>query len=452
MTDLRSIGQNIRRRDAEDKLTGRALYPDDLVMDGMLYGATLRSPHAHGRILDIDTRDAEAIEGVVKVLTHRDVTGHNSHGVLYKDHDVFSSTKVRRIGDPVAVVLAETEAIAREACGHIRVNYEVLPAVFDPREAIKPGAPAVNEYAQRFFYYDENMSEVYEKPEKDVYPNLIFHYKCRKGDTEPAWNKCAAIAEGTFFSPFVDHAFLQPESGIAYRREDGKLVLTASSQYMHFDRLEVSDATGIPEEDIVIINPAVGGAFGGREDITLQIHIALGVIHTGRPVKMTYGREESFYAHSKRHPISMTCRMGADAEGKLLAFEAELYGDSGAYTSWAINVMRKAGIHITGPYQIPNVKVDSYAAYTNNPFTGAMRAFGAAQVPMAHETLIEMLAEKLGMDSLEIRRRNVYRVGSETANGQILCDSVPLDRCLEAIEKAMAADPMKPNPGGGHHD
>lgn len=134
----------------------------------------------------------------------------------------------------------------------------MLPAVFDPREAIKPGAPAVNEYAQRFFYYDENMNEVYEKPEKDVYPNLIFHYKCRKGDPELAWKKCAAIAEGTFFSPFVDHAFLQPESGIAYRREDGKLVLTASSQYMHFDRLEVSDATGIPEEDIVIINPAVG--------------------------------------------------------------------------------------------------------------------------------------------------------------------------------------------------
>lgn len=448
MTVYTAVGQSLPRRDGSDKLTGRALYPDDISMPGMLHGATVRSPHAHARILSIDTAAAEQAPGVVKVLTAKDVTGHNSHGVLYKDHNVFCDKKVRRIGDPVAVVLAETEAQARAAAEMVAVAYEALPAVFDPREAMKPGAPAVNEYADRFFYYDDRLELVHEKPANDPYPNLIFHYRCRKGNTEAVWNACAAVAEGSFFSPFVDHAFLQPESGIAYRGEDGRLVVSAASQYLHFDRIELSDALGIPESELVVLNPAIGGAFGAREDITLQIHIALGAIHTGRPVKMTYSREESFYAHSKRHPIYMDCRMGADADGRLLAFEAVLHGDSGAYTSWAINVMRKAGVHATGPYEIPNVSVDSYAVYTNNPFAGAMRGFGATQVPIAHETLLEMLAEKLGLDSFEIRRRNMYRIGSETANGQILNDSVPLDRCLAAIEAAMAADPMERETGG----
>lgn len=449
MAELKSVGQSLKRRDGADKLTGRAIYPEDLSREGMLYGSTLRSPHAHAKILNIDIQAAQEAPGVIKVLTHKDVTGHNSHGVLYKDHDVFCAAKVRRIGDPIAVVLAETEEQAQAAVKLIDVAYEVLPAVFDPREAMKPGAPVVNEYAQRFFYYDENMEMVFDKPENDPYPNVIFHYKCRKGDVDSAWASCAAVAESTFFSPFVDTAFLQPESGIAYRDDAGRLVVSAASQYLHFDRVEISDALGIPEKDLVILNPVVGGAFGAREDITLQIHIALGVIHTGRPVKMTYTREESFYAHSKRHPIYMTCKMGADSSGKIIAFEALLHGDSGAYTSWAINVMRKAGVHVTGPYEIPNVKVDSYAVYTNNPFAGAMRGFGATQVPMAHETLLEMLAEKLGIDSFEIRKRNIYRLGSETGNGQILNDSVPLDRCLAAIEAAMAAEPMEPVKGGG---
>ncbi len=448
MAKFKSVGQSIPRRDGRDKLTGQAIYPEDISMAGMLYGATVRSPHAHAEIMMLDTRAAEHAPGVVKVLTARDVAGHNTHGVLYKDHEVFCTTRVRRIGDPVAVVLAETQDQAREAAKLVEVTYEVMQAVFDPREAMKPGAPIVNEFSQRYYFYDDDMEMVTEKPENDPFPNVIFHYRCRKGDVDTVWDTCAAVAEGSFYSPFVDHAFLQPESGIAYRGDDGRLVVSAGSQYLHFDRTELSDALGIPESDLVILNPAIGGAFGAREDITLQIHIALGVMLTGRPVKMTYSREESFYAHSKRHPVHMECRMGADADGRLLAFEALLHGDSGAYTSWSINVMRKAGVHVTGPYEIPNVKVDSYAVYTNNPFSGAMRGFGATQVPIAHETLIEMLAEKLEMNSFEIRRRNMFRVGSETSNGQILNDSVPLDRCLAAIEAAMAADPMEPVSGG----
>lgn len=438
MTTLKSVGQSLNRRDGADKLTGRAIYPDDICIPGMLYGATVRSPHPHAKIRRLDCSQAEGAPGIVKVLTARDVPGHNSHGVYYKDHEVFCSAKVRRIGDPVALVLAETEEQARTAAEMVSVDYELLAPVFDPKEAMKPGAPAVNELGQRPFYSEDDC----------VLPNVISHYRCRKGDVDAAWAACAAVAEGVFFSPFVDHAFLQPESGIAQLDENRRLVVTASSQYIHFDRTELSDALGIPESEIVVINPAIGGAFGAREDITLQIHAGLGALLTGRPVKMTYSREESFYAHSKRHPIHMECRMGADSDGRLIVFEATLIGDSGAYTSWAVNVMRKAGIHITGPYVIPHVKVDSFAVYTNNPFSGAMRGFGATQVTIAHETLLEMLAEQLGLNPFEIRRRNMFKKGSETANGQVLRDSVPLDRCLAVLEAAMEADPMEPLSGG----
>ena len=442
MAELKTVGSNILRREGSDKLTGRSLYPDDFVMEHQLHGATVRSPHAHARILNIDTSRAEAAPGVVRVLTAKDVPGHNSHGVLYKDHNVFCRDKVRRIGDPVAVVLAETVEQACIAARLVDVSYQALPAVFDPREAMKPGAPEVNEFNDRFFFYDENMDMSWTRPESDPYPNVIFHYRCRKGDADQAWAGCAAVVENTFYSPFVDHAFIQTESGIAYRADDGKLVVCAASQYPHFDRVEVAEALGIAEHELRIINPAIGGAFGAREDITIQIHAALGTLLTGRPVKITYEREESFYAHSKRHPIHMKARMGADASGKLVAFEAELIGDSGAYASWAINVLRKAGVHITGPYVIPNVKVDSFAVYTNNPFTGAMRGFGANQITMVHETLMEMLAEQLNLDPFEIRRQNIYRVGSETGNGQILTEGVPLDRCLNAIESAMQDTPL----------
>ncbi|BEV71541.1 molybdopterin-dependent oxidoreductase [Paludibacterium sp. THUN1379] len=442
MAELQTIGRNVERREGRDKVTGRACYPDDLDREGQLYGVTVRSPHAHARILGLDLSRAAAAPGVVRILTAEDVTGHNNHGVLYKDHCVFCHDKVRRIGDPVALVLAETACQAQAAARLLVVEYEPLPAVFDPREAMRPGAPVVNEYEDRFFFYDEAMTQSWTRPEDKGLPNVIFHYRCRKGDTDAVWQDCAVVAEGEFHSPFVDHAFLQTESGLAYRDEDGKLVVCVASQYPHFDRLEIADALGVPESELRVLNLAIGGAFGAREDITIQIHAALGCLLTGRPVKIAYERDESFLAHSKRHPIHMKARMGADAAGRLLAFEAELIGDSGAYASWAINVLRKAGVHITGPYVFPHVKVDSYAVYTNNPFTGAMRGFGATQVTMVHESLIEQLAEQLGLDAFEMRRRNIYRVGSETGNGQLLTEAVPLDRCLAAIEQGMAQVPF----------
>lgn len=411
---FKTVGHSAHRKDAKDKLTGAALYPHDLVMPDMLYGATLRStvPHAY---FTLDCSKAETAPGVILVLTAKDVTGHNRHGVLFKDHEVFSSKKVKRVGDPLALVIAHTEAEAIAALKYIEVSYDLLPGVFDPEEALKPFAPKVHEDTD----------------------NLIYHYKCRRGDVQKGFEDSFVTVEQVYDTPFVDHAFLQPESGIAYVESGGRVVVKVSTQYPHFDRIEVAEAIGYEEGDIVIDNPIVGGSFGGREDLTMQAHLALATIRTGKPVKITYSREESFYAHSKRHPVKIYMKTGADQNGKLMAMEARLYGDSGAYASWAINVMRKAGVHCTGPYVIPNVHVDSYAVYTNNPYSGAMRGFGATQVPVAYEQQMDLLAEKLGISPFEIRMRNIFREGSQTANGQVLIQSVPLETCLKTIWDAM---------------
>jgi CO/xanthine dehydrogenase Mo-binding subunit len=413
MKPLQVVGNRILRVDGKAKVKGTALYPQDLFMEGMLYGATLRSDKPHA-FIEVDTGEAERISGVVRILTAKDVTGHNHHGVLFKDHDVFCGEKVRRIGDPIAFVIGTSERIAKEALGKIKVLYKEIPAVFDPIEAMDEKAPKVHGDS-----------------------NIRYHYKCRKGNVDEAFKACDVIVEREYKTSMVDHAFLQPEAGIAHMDEAGNVVVLAATQYPHFDQLEVAEALGFPTEKVKIINPAVGGAFGGREDITMQIHLALAAYLTGRPVKVIYGREESFYAHSKRHPIMMKYKMGANKDGKLLALEATLVGDTGAYASWAINVMRKAGVHATGPYEIPHVKVDSYAVYTNNPFCGAMRGFGATQTPIGSEQQMDILAGELGMDPIQFRLMNCLQVGSETSNRQILHESVPLAQCIEAVKDRM---------------
>lgn len=412
MTTFKNVGQSFRRKDGRDKLTGKALYPQDMTIEGMIFGHTVRSTKPHANI-KIDVTEAEAVEGVYKVLTYKDVHAHNHHGVVFKDHQVFAIDRVRRVGDPIAFVVADTAKIAESAAALVKVDYEEIPAVFDPRIAMKDDAPKVHGDS-----------------------NIIHHYKCRKGDVEKAFEQCDVIIENEYETSMVDHVFLQLESGLAYL-EDGKVVVVASSQYPHFDRIEVSDAIGKPEEDVVIINPAVGGSFGGREDITMQIHLALATMYTGKPVKVTYQREESFYAHSKRHPLFMKFKTGATKAGKLLAMEVEIVGDTGAYASWAINVLRKAGVHCTGPYECENVKVDSYAVYTNNPYAGAMRGFGATQTPVGNEQQMDMLAEACGIHPVDIRMMNAFNKNSITANGQKLIDSVPLDRCIKAVEERL---------------
>lgn len=409
------VGKRQVRVDALSKVTGCAVYPEDIVMDDMLWGMTLRSskPHAY---IEVDITDAERVEGVVKILLASDVPGINNHGVLYKDHEVLCAKKVRRVGDPIAFVIAQTEQIAKSVMELIKVEYDELEGVFSPVEAMKKDAPKV---------HDEQGS------------NIVFHYKNHIGDVEKAFEECDAIVENEYTTSMVDHAFLQPEAGISYLEDDGTIVIKIATQYPHFDRLEISEALAIPEEKIKIINAEIGGAFGGREDISMQIHLALGTKITGRTIKCVYSREESFYGHSKRHPFTMKYKTGATSDGKLVAMETTIIGDTGAYASWAINVLRKGGVHSTGPYEIPNVKVDSYAIYTNNPYAGAMRGFGATQPPIGHEQQMDMLAEKLKMDPVMFRLKNTFKVGSKTSNNQLLDESVPLDRCIEAVAEVM---------------
>lgn len=406
---LNVVGKNIIRVDAYSKVTGTAVYPQDIYLDNMVYGKTLRSEKSHAKI-KVDVSEAEKVEGVLKVFTYKDVPNKNAHGVVFKDHEVFASEKVIRIGEPIAFIVGETQKACDEGYKKIKVDYEELPAVFDPIEAMKEDSPKVH---------------------GDT--NIIYQYKLRQGDIEDGKKKCKYIVENIYKSPMVEHAFLQPEAGLSYLEEDGTIVVVVATQYPHYDREEVAINLGIPEEKVKIINTAVGGAFGAREDISPQIHLALGAMVLKRPIKVIYSREESFLTHSKRHPMIMKYKTGADENGILQYMEAEIFGDSGAHCSWAINVLRKAGVHATGPYVIPNVKVDAYAVYTNNPFTGAMRGFGATQVPIAHEQQMDMLAEKLGMDPIEFRMKNIFRKGSMTATGQVLTDSVPLDKCIEEV-------------------
>ncbi len=407
-----TIGKSELRIDAKDKVTGKAVYPSDIYLDNMVYGYTIRSTMPHAEI-KVDKIEALAYPGVIAVFTAEDVTGENHHGVLFKDHEVFCSKKVRRVGEPIAFVVADTMDTARKAAKLVKVAYNELPAVLDPREAMKENSPKVHGDS-----------------------NIIYHYKLRTGDIEEAFQKCEVVVENTYESSMVDHAFLQPEAGVAYIEEDGTVTIVTATQYPHYDREEVAEALGLPHNKIKILTSAVGGAFGGREDITVQIHLALAALKLGRPVKTTYTREESFQAHSKRHPLYMKYKTGALKDGTLYAMEAEIIGDSGAHASWAINVLRKAGVHAAGPYCIPNIKIDSYAVYTNNPFTGAMRGFGAAQVPMAHEQQIDEIARRLNINPIEIRLKNCFKVGSLTATGQTLEESVPLtDTIIKAAKE-----------------
>lgn len=409
--DLNVVGKNIIRVDAYSKVTGKALYPQDIYLEDMVYGKVLRSTKPHGKI-KVDITEAEKVKGILKIFTYKDVPKENKYGVVLKDHEVFVSEKVVRIGEPIAFIVGETQKICDEAYDKIIVDYEELDAVFDPIEAMEEDAPKIHGDS-----------------------NIILHYKLRHGDIEEGKKKCKYIVENIYKSPMVEHAFLQPEAGLGYLEEDGTVVVAVATQYPHYDREEIAINLGLSEEKVKVINTNIGGAFGAREDISVQIHLALAAIVLKRPVKIIFSREESFLAHSKRHPMVMKYKTGADENGFLQYMEAEIIGDSGAHASWAINVLRKAGVHATGPYVIPNVNVDSYAVYTNNPFTGAMRGFGATQVSIAYEQQIDELAVKLGMDPIEIRMKNIFRKGSMTATGQILTDSVPLDKCIEEVDK-----------------
>jgi len=415
--------------DEKDKVLGNTLYAEDYSMPDMLYGKTLRSERPSARIRRLDTRRAAALPGVACVMIHSDVPNNESVknvvgqttevGLLEAKQRVLAVDRVRFYGEPIALVAAETSEIAEEAVSLIEVDYEDLPGVFDPVEAMKPDAPKI---------HGNN--------------NVIANWALRKGDVERGFAEADVIVEGEYRTPRQEHAHIEPESGVAWIDDMGVINIRYATQVIEHYR-DVAAVLGIPESRVRTIGTIIGGGFGGKEDITIELFLGLLAWKTGRPVKMTLKREEIGYGRQKRLPSVLRYKTGARKDGTLTALKAEIISDSGAYVYLSPWVLLYSTVHATGPYRIPNVHVDSYSVLTNNVMTSAFRGFGGMQVTFAYESQMDALARKLGMDPLELRKRNFYRKGDETANFQKIPSEVLL---AEAGEKALAALGEKSKP------
>ncbi len=407
---LKVIGHPLPRPDAVAKVTGAAKYTDDFAFPGMLHARTLRAKYPHALVKRIDTSKAKALAGVRAVLTADDIPGQKNHGLVISDWPALAYEKVRYIGDPVAIVAADTREIATAALDLIEVEYEQLPVVADPVFARQPGAALVQESG-----------------------NLLKHIKVRKGDMDEGFAQADVILEKTFHTPTTEHAFLEPECSIGCVTDEGRVEVYVGSQIPYQDRSQIAKCLNVPDDQVRVIGCLIGGGFGGKEDIAGQIHVALLAKAAGRPVKMLYDRHESMLFHPKRHATVIRVKIGAKKDGTLTAVETELYGDSGAYASLGEKVMTRATTHSAGPYEAPHLKADCYAMYTNNPPSGAFRGFGVTQSAFAVETMMDMLAEALKIDPVELRRKNALRVGSVTNTGQRLNESVGLLECIDKV-------------------
>ncbi len=410
MEKLKIIGENALRVGALERLKGNAPFAADIRREGELALLVLRSDRPHARILSIDASEALSQPGCVAVFTARDIPGRNRLGIINKDQRLLADDKVRYVGDPVALVAAETLGAAERALSLIRVDYEDLPAVFDAEEALKEGAPLVHDKG-----------------------NLLHRRPVVRGNADEALKKAAVVVENDYTTTFIEHTYLEPDAGCGYIEPDGVIVVYASTQNPHYDQKDVAVLLGLDENLVRIVQAATGGGFGSKLDLNVQGYIALAVHKLGRPARMVYTREEAYLATAKRHPVKIHCITGADENGKLVAVKARIIGNTGAYGSYGMAVATRIAVHITGPYEVPNVDVDAHFAYTNSPMCGAMRGFGVPQAAVAHESQMDLLAEKLNLSPVEIRRRNIYRVGSVTSSGQVLNASVGIGATLDAV-------------------
>jgi CO/xanthine dehydrogenase Mo-binding subunit len=430
----RVIGQSVARVDARAKVTGEAKYPADFSMPDMLHAKILFAGRPHARIRDIDMFQAEAVHGVAAIFTAKDVPV-NEYGLQTPDQPVLcgpGSAKpdadvVRFVGDQVAVVVAETEPAAARARDLISVAYEDLPVVSDPFEALKPDAPQLHPHRVPSEFHPEF---------NDMAGNRICHHQIRKGDMAAGWAAADVVVEGEYRTPSQEHAYLQPEAGLAHIDDEGRVTVVVGGQWTWEDRNQIAHALDLGPEQVRVIYPAIGGAFGGREDMSVQIVLALAAWKLKRPVKLVWSREESILGHCKRHPMWLRCKWGATEEGKLIAAEVQVVADGGAYCYTTNKVLGNTTITCTGPYEIPNVKVDVDGVYTNNPPSGAMRGFGASQGLFAAEMQMNKLAQALEMDPVALRMKNLLRDGSLTAMGTPLPGGVGL---VEVTEKCAAA-------------
>lgn len=409
------IGAPLARPDALGKVTGDTSYPGDLVRPGMLHLQTVFAGRPHARIMAIDTAAALAHPGVVAVLTAADVPS-NGYGLIQHDQPVLCGDKVRFSGDKVALVVAETKAAAVAGARLVRVSYSDLPAVTDARAGMGDNAPLVHDA---------------------LGTNILAALPIRKGDITAGFAAADVIVEGTYETSWQEHAFLQPEAGIAYIDDQDRLVIETAGQWLHEDRRQIAEILGIPEEQVVVRYAAIGGAFGGREDLSLQHLLALAAWKLRRPVAVVWTREESMTAHHKRHPISVTCRWGARRDGRITAVQAEVVADGGAYASTSQEVLKCAALFASGCYEVQHISVDGYAVYTNNIPSGAFRGFGAPQAHFAVEIMIARLAEQLGIDPVELRRQNMYHEGSIEPSQQSVPAGVSARECLERCVEEM---------------
>jgi CO/xanthine dehydrogenase Mo-binding subunit/aerobic-type carbon monoxide dehydrogenase small subunit (CoxS/CutS family) len=397
LTHLRPADGPRLKPDAISLATGETLFTDDLTVEGMLHGKILWAAHPSAQILGVDTSAAEALPGVVRVLTAKDIPGQNICGLVILDQPAIAADRVRSIADPVAAVIAETEEAAKRALAQIRVDYRVLPGVFTPEEAARPDAPKVHEQG-----------------------NLFHQAQILRGDVDEAFARCAVVIEHTYTTPRVEHGFLEPESGIGFPTEDGGVLIRMGTQTVFDDRAQVARILGLPEEKVRVVQMPMGGAFGGREDLIIQQFLGLGALLCQRPVKITLTREESLRCHQKRHPAIMRFKTGADAAGRLLAVEADVTLDTGAYASLGLDILENTVEFACGPYYVPNIRVQGESWFTNNVLSGAMRGFGVNQVAFALESNLDEIARALGMDPFELRLLNALEDGLPTAADHLL--------------------------------
>jgi len=411
------IGTSTQRADGIPKVMGEFEYASDMRMDGMLFGATLRSPHPRARILSIDIAPALAIPGVHAALTHADVPGRKTYGMEIADQPVLAIDQVRYEGEPVAIVAADHPETARRAADAIVVDYEELEPVTDAEAAMAPGAPELH-------------PDTPETPRLHGSGNVLRHLRINHGDSDATAD---VVVSGDYEVGMQDQAFLGPESGLAVPDGEGGVDLHIATQWLHVDQGQVAESLGLPPEKVRLRLGGVGGAFGGREDLSMQIHACMLALRTGRPVRIAYNREESFYGHVHRHPCRMRYEHGATRDGRLVFVRARIVLDGGAYASSSTAVCANAGCFACGPYELPNARIDSYVVYTNNPPCGAMRGFGAVQVAFAHEAQMDRLAAALDMDPVDLRMRNAMTPDSRMPTGQRVGEPAPVAELLERV-------------------
>lgn len=422
------IGENIGRLDVIEKVTGSAVYADDIQFGkGLLHARIKRSPHAHARILSIDTRRASELPGVKVVLTGEDFPNHI--GLYLKDKFIFARERVRFVGEPVAGVAAISEEIAEKALKLIDVEYELLEPVFDAEFGASPEAPLIHPDLENY----EAPNFIFPQPGT----NIANHFKIRKGDTDSAWEQCAVIVERKFRIPHVQHVPIEPHVAVAQVSMEGKVTVWASSQSPFAQRTIFAKALDMSESDIRVIAPYVGGGFGCKAAVTMEaLPVALATKSNGRPVKLRLTREEEFYTNFVRQGLIINLKVGCDEEGRLVAMENIMYWDGGASTEYGVNITRAGGYSCTGPYDIPNVKTDSLCVYTNHPIGGAYRGFGMSELHTAVDQCMDELAEEIGMDKVAFHKLNCIREGDKLVTGMTMHANGLLE-CIEKVAEAL---------------